>query len=157
VKAFLDKNFQAKTTGCILDWSNGDAGKALSEAVDRFMRYENMRETLLILLYSGGGWARENTGKLELWPRWHIIPGIDWMDLVGEKLLATSSDLVLLFDLPTPTPADFTSQRFLDRSKFSIWTRKARTPGVSSALCRFLRMRTEAAHGKVEELRIPGS
>jgi hypothetical protein len=95
-----------------LDWPNGDAGKALSQAVDRFMRYEDMRETLLILLYSGGSWIRENTGKLELWPRWHIIPGIDWMDLVGDKLLATSSDLVLLFDLPTPTPADLPVKDF---------------------------------------------
>lgn len=91
---------------------NEDPGKALSQAVDRFIRYEDMRETLLILLYSGGSWIRQNTGRLELWPRWHTIPGIDWMDLVGDKLLAISSDLVLLFDLPTPTVADLPVKDF---------------------------------------------
>jgi hypothetical protein len=78
---------------------NGDAGKSLSQAVDHFMRYEDVPESLLILLYSGGSSISETTGNFELFTQG--FPGIDWIDAVGDKLLTTTSDLLLLFDLPT--------------------------------------------------------
>jgi hypothetical protein len=104
VKAFLEKHFQAKTIECVLNWVNGDAGKSLSHAVDHFMRYEDIPESLLILLYSGGSSINETTGNFELDTQG--FPGIDWIDTVGDKLLTTTSDLLLLFDLPTLTPGE---------------------------------------------------
>jgi hypothetical protein len=90
-----------------------DSERSYIYVVENFVKENDSRKNLLVIIYSGCSYVHQ--GQLFLEPHQHTEPTVQWSDYVDRRILSTVSKVLLIFDTTNLRHAHYT-QMFKETS-----------------------------------------